>query len=681
MKTLIKSPLKNAANNIVKIGSTPNARKIKSLDFDRPRENETFIKWIESSSKIFESVDLPNKRELKKLADFDVIGGGGGLAGLLAALGGLGLSLTGGLGLPGLPRLPFRRGPNNRRNKPNNRNKPGRPGGRPGSGTARPRTDSRGNQIARRGAQYRSQLGRILRPGQTPAGLTMGPRPGSLQSRFASARANMQTGTLFGGRGAALQRGLYNAPGRIQRGVQATRQAITRVTQPVTTAASRVRGGISKAISPFKTALKGVSRIPIIGSLLAGVFTYFEDEDGDGIPDRKLDKSLFVAGGTAIGGLLGSFIPIPILGTLMGTLLGEYAGGLFYELIRGRGAEYVGKKFQEDMKKLLSAGKAVLDWAGRGFSRLYEGMPKINIFGLKAIDPSRMLEGVAKLPKAFFTDLPMNETKEEEEKRLKKEEEQRIKQQQEQQAQRDRSEAIQDEEQLPYTTTEDGEVVPTMASFREDPIENAVLQESVSAQQNPNAKVIEYITGDRSSTQYRADHGGGNYHEHVAFSSQDEKEKAKRFLQGKGITIGSEYRPGDPGYHGVDQALDIPLYPNIQNFGLPDNRAGEEKFSAIFRKAMVEGGYTGPGISGSSSNVSAVTETPQVPVADSTGTSQSNNIAVLVPQEQQNAQGGPQFVPIPMGGNEVASASQQMVPESLILNSLWHTALLTKLSA
>ena len=96
MKTLIKSPLKNAANNIVKIGSTPNARKIKSLDFDRPRENETFIKWIESSSKIFESVDLPNKRELKKLADFDVIGGGGGLAGLLAALGGLGLSLTGG---------------------------------------------------------------------------------------------------------------------------------------------------------------------------------------------------------------------------------------------------------------------------------------------------------------------------------------------------------------------------------------------------------------------------------------------------------------------------------------------------------------------------------------------------------------------------------------------------------
>ena len=131
MKTLIKSPLKNAANNIVKIGSTPNARKIKSLDFDRPRENETFIKWIESSSKIFESVDLPNKRELKKLADFDVIGGGGGLAGLLAALGGLGISLTGGLlvyqgyqDLAGLKYLKTKRPKNKRPNKK------GRPGGR-----------------------------------------------------------------------------------------------------------------------------------------------------------------------------------------------------------------------------------------------------------------------------------------------------------------------------------------------------------------------------------------------------------------------------------------------------------------------------------------------------------------------------------------------------------------------
>ena len=126
MKTLIKSPLKNAANNIARIGLTPNARKVKSLDFDRPKENETFIKWIESSSKIFETVDLPNKRELKKLANFDVIAsGGGGIGGLLGALGGLGVSLLGGLipdfGIPGFPRGPKISNKNNNKNK--NKNK------------------------------------------------------------------------------------------------------------------------------------------------------------------------------------------------------------------------------------------------------------------------------------------------------------------------------------------------------------------------------------------------------------------------------------------------------------------------------------------------------------------------------------------------------------------------------
>ena len=724
MKTLIKSPLKNAANNIVKIGSTPNARKIKSLDFDRPRENETFIKWIESSSKIFESVDLPNKKELKKLADFDVIGGGGGLAGLLAALGGLGLSLTGGFGLPRLPGFSRFKAPKTKRPKNKSNKNTGRPGGRPGSRTGRPRTDSRGNQIARRGAQYRSQLGRIVRPGQTPQGLTMGPRPGSLRSRFASARANMQTGTLFGGRGAALQRGLYNAPGRLQRGVQASRQAISRVTQPVTTRLSAARSGISKAISPFKTALKGVSRIPIIGSLLAGVFTYFEDENGDGIPDRNLNKALFVSGGTAIGGLLGSFIPIPILGTLMGTLIGEYAGGLFYELIQGRGAEFVGKKFQEDMKKLLSAGKAVLDWAGRGFGRLYEGMPKINVFGTDYINPFKMHEGVLKLPKAFFTDLPMNETKKEEAERLKreaeklkKEEEQRKNQLQEEQ--RNRSEEIQDEEQLPYTTTEDGEVVPTMASFREDNEENAALQAENQSMVSGLGLVNPTPMTDLATQKggYAADTGldiHGNigdpivspvdgvleYAEegHTAQANQDsdpttpgfQPQHSFRIRLNKPFSYNGKTVRFIYGTHlatldkGVANKSDIPIkkgqrlgtmgqannVPHL-HLGLVGDRAQTEflNFNEV-KGALLE-----------NRRVQASSSSPQVPVADSTGTSQSNNVAVLVPQEQQNAQGGPQFVPIPMGGNEVASASQQMVPESLILNSLWHTALLTKLSA
>ena len=722
MKTLIKSPLKNAANNIVKIGSTPNARKIKSLDFDRPRENETFIKWIESSSKIFESVDLPNKKELKKLADFDVIGGGGGLAGLLAALGGLGLSLTGGFGLPGLPRFGRFKSPKTKRPKNKSNKNTGRPGGRPGSLTGRPRTDSRGNQIARRGAQYRSQLGRILRPGQTPAGLTMGPRPGSLQSRFASARANMQTGTLFGGRGAALQRGLYNAPGRLQRGVQASRQAISRVTQPVTTRLSAARGGISKAISPFKTALKGVSRIPIIGSLLAGVFTYFEDENGDGIPDRNLNKALFVSGGTAIGGLLGSFIPIPILGTLMGTLIGEYAGGLFYELIQGRGAEFVGKKFQDDMKKLLSAGQAVVNWAGRGFKRLYEGFPKLNVFGIgEVINPFKMHEGVLKLPKAFFSDAPMNETKAEESERLKKEEEERKKQQQQrEEEQRNRSEAIQDEEQLPYTTTEDGEVVPTMASFREDNEENAALQAENQSMVSGLGLVNPTPMTDLATQKggYAADTGldiHGNIGDPIVSPVDGVLEYAE---EGHTAQANQDSDPTTPGFqpqHSFRIRLNKPFSYNgktvrfIYGTHLATlDKAVANKFDIPIKKGQRLGtmgqannvphlhlGLVGDRAQTEFLNfnevkgallknraVQARSTSPQVPLPATTAATQSNSV-VVIPQQQQNQQSGSQIIPIPMNGGSRSQGADQMsagVSESDVLNSLWQTLLLTKLS-
>ena len=41
-----------------------------------------------------------------------------------------------------------------------------------------------------------------------------------------------------------------------------------------------------------------LGRVPILGSLLVGVFTLFEDEDGDGKPDMKFDKALFKMGGS-----------------------------------------------------------------------------------------------------------------------------------------------------------------------------------------------------------------------------------------------------------------------------------------------------------------------------------------------------------------------------------------------
>jgi hypothetical protein len=110
--------------------------------------------------------------------------------------------------------------------------------------------------------------------------------------------------------------------------------------------------------------------------------------------------------------------------------------------------------------------------------------------------------------------------------------------------------------------------------------------------------VIEYITGDRSHSNYRADHGGTNYHEHMAFRTSAKKETAKRALINAGFVTGSEYRPGDRGYHGIGLALDVPFYGQRRRYS--DNRVGEEKFSADIRAVLGlrSGGVVGKGDEG-----------------------------------------------------------------------------------
>ena len=124
-------------------------------------------------------------------------------------------------------------------------------------------------------------------------------------------------------------------------------------------------------------------RVPIIGSLLMGYDTYMQDADGDGEPDKNINKALFVAGGSALGGLAGSFIPIPVLGSMLGSLLGGYVGDLMYEMILGKGPAAAGEKLKKDVTNALKAsldfGKHILDSIGRFF----EYLPKIEIAGFK----------------------------------------------------------------------------------------------------------------------------------------------------------------------------------------------------------------------------------------------------------------------------------------------------------
>lgn len=74
---------------------------------------------------------------------------------------------------------------------------------------------------------------------------------------------------------------------------------------------------------------------------------------------------------------------------------------------------------------------------------------------------------------------------------------------------------------------------------------------------------IEYITGDKtylSNFELRGHGMPSNYHDHIAFKTIADKERAKKALRAAGIKIGSELRPGDPGYHGLNLAIDVPGY-------------------------------------------------------------------------------------------------------------------------
>lgn len=96
---------------------------------------------------------------------------------------------------------------------------------------------------------------------------------------------------------------------------------------------------------------------------------------------------------------------------------------------------------------------------------------------------------------------------------------------------------------------------------------------------------IQYITGDSTQgANYDPEgHGGEKYHEHIAFKTIEDKERAKTALRAAGFVIGSEYRHGS-GYHGSNLAIDIPFYGQKKKYS--DNAAGEQKFSADVRRVL-----------------------------------------------------------------------------------------------
>ena len=62
----------------------------------------------------------------------------------------------------------------------------------------------------------------------------------------------------------------------------------------------------------------------------------------------RIDQTLFKPAGAVVGGFLGTFIPIPVVGTLFGEIIGEYVGDLTYHLMNGGKGDT--PKMKEDLE-------------------------------------------------------------------------------------------------------------------------------------------------------------------------------------------------------------------------------------------------------------------------------------------------------------------------------------------
>ena len=221
----------------------------------------------------------------------------------------------------------------------------------------------------------------------------------------------------------AVTKSIAKTQAAVTKGIAKTQGAVTKTSQAVGKNISKVSGKVSQSAGKIVTRLgmkmnsgmvqsmKGLSKmakgvkIPIIGPILAAITSY--------LADGKLDKALFIGIGTALGEMLGSAIPIPVLGTLIGGAIGFYIGDLLYTLFRGGGVKAVVNKLKEDLKKVFNVGKAIFNWSKTGLGRLWEGLPKVLGVPNPAwlFNPLNMVGKAKLIGKAFFSRDPMKEEK------------------------------------------------------------------------------------------------------------------------------------------------------------------------------------------------------------------------------------------------------------------------------
>ena len=137
--------------------------------------------------------------------------------------------------------------------------------------------------------------------------------------------------------------------------------------------ATKVLG--KQGIMAMKGIAKGFSKIPILGPIVVAVSSLLADEP----PGLALFKGL----GAALGGFLGTFIPIPVVGTLIGEALGVFVGDLLYTLILGKGPKEAGEKLMKAIQTALDVGGLALKFFMDGGKRFIDNFPTIDIPDIK----------------------------------------------------------------------------------------------------------------------------------------------------------------------------------------------------------------------------------------------------------------------------------------------------------
>ena len=130
-----------------------------------------------------------------------------------------------------------------------------------------------------------------------------------------------------------------------------------------------------KAAKPF--ASKFLKRIPIFGSLIVGIISLMSGE--------PLGQALFKTIGAAVGGALGTFIPIPILGTMLGEILGAFVGDLLYYTIIEKDPGKALELVKGALSNLFKGGQAVFDWVKNGFGNFITNFKEEHMIKLPKI--------------------------------------------------------------------------------------------------------------------------------------------------------------------------------------------------------------------------------------------------------------------------------------------------------